>query len=131
MAQTQVWLFVMSVIHSQVSTTDSEVTSAAKFAAEQLSSQSNSLSPFEVKEVLSARTKVVSGKSYELKLKLSQGNMPEQIYQVGRTNIMAAAVIRVVEALYATVFDNSIFVIISNSLKFGQLALAQMATTEY
>lgn len=69
-------------VHVQISTTDPEVTSAAKFAAEQLSSESNSLSPFEVKEVLSARTKVVSGKAYELKLKLSQGNLPEQIYQV-------------------------------------------------
>ena len=64
-----------------MSTTDAEVASAAKFAAEQLSSQSNSLYPFEVKEVLSARSKVVSGKSYELKLKLSQGKA-EQIYQV-------------------------------------------------
>lgn len=71
----------------QVSTTDSEVTSAAKFAAEQLSSQSNSLSPFEVKEVLSAKSKVVNGKSYELKLKLSQGNMPEQIFQVGLAHL--------------------------------------------
>ena len=40
-----------------MSTTDSEVTQAADFAAEQLSSQSNSLAPFKVKEVLSARSK--------------------------------------------------------------------------
>ena len=66
----------------QVSTTDSEVTQAASFAAQQLSSQSNSLSPFEVKEVLSARSKVAAGKVFELKLKLSQGNLPEQIVQV-------------------------------------------------
>lgn len=66
----------------QVSSTASEVTQAANFAAEQLSSQSNSLSPFKVEEVLSARSKVVNGKSFELKLKLSQGNLPEQIIQV-------------------------------------------------
>ena len=66
----------------QVSTTDSEVTQAASFAAQQLSSQSNSLSPFEVKEVLSARSKVAAGKVFELKLRLSQGNLPEQIVQV-------------------------------------------------
>lgn len=65
----------------QVSTTDSEVTQAASFAAEQLSSQSNSLLPFEVKEVLSARSKVAAGKVFELKLKLSQGDLPEQIVQ--------------------------------------------------
>lgn len=65
----------------QVSTTDSEVTQAAQFAAEQLTSQSNSLSPFEVREVLSARSKVAAGKVFELKLKLSQGNLPEQIVQ--------------------------------------------------
>ena len=65
----------------QVSTTDSEVTQAASFAAQQLSLQSNSLSPFEVKEVLSARSKVAAGKVFELKLKLSQGNLPEQIVQ--------------------------------------------------
>lgn len=65
----------------QVSTTDSEVAQAASFAAEQLSSQSISLSPFEVKEVLSARSKVAAGKVFELKLKLSQGNLPEQIVQ--------------------------------------------------
>ncbi|KAL3134694.1 hypothetical protein ABBQ32_007698 [Trebouxia sp. C0010 RCD-2024] len=66
----------------EVSTTDSEVTQAAHFVAEQLTSQSNSLSPFEVKEVLSARSKVAAGKVFELKLKLSQGNLPEQIVQV-------------------------------------------------
>ena len=66
----------------QVSTTDSEVNQAANFAAEQLSQQSNSLSPYKVEEVLSARSKVVSGKAFELKLKLSQGNLPEQIVQV-------------------------------------------------
>ena len=70
----------------QVSTTDSEVTQAANFAAEQLSSQSNSLSPFEVKEVLSARSKVAAGKVFELKLKLSQGNLPEQIMQARKRN---------------------------------------------
>lgn len=77
----------------QVSTTDSEVAQAANFAAEQLSQQSNSLAPFEVKEVLSARSKVVSGKAFELKLKLSQGNLPEQIFQVERecpTSLSAA-----------------------------------------
>lgn len=57
------------------------MTQAASFAAEQLSSQSNSLSPFEVKEVLSARSKVAAGKVFELKLKLSQGDLPEQIVQ--------------------------------------------------
>ena len=57
------------------------MTQAANFAAEQLSAQSNSLSPFEVKEVLSARSKVAAGKVFELKLKLSQGNLPEQIVQ--------------------------------------------------
>ena len=66
----------------QVSTTDSEVTQAANFAAEQLSQQSNSLSSYKGEEVLSARSKVVSGKAFELKLKLSQGNLPEQIVQV-------------------------------------------------
>ena len=66
----------------QVSSTDSEVTQAADFAAEQLSQQSNSLSALKVEEVLSARSKVVNGKSFELKLKLSQGNLPEQIMQV-------------------------------------------------
>ena len=65
----------------QVSTTDSEVSRAADFAAEQLSSQSNSLSPLKVEEVLSARSKVAAGKVFELKMKLSQGNMPEQIMQ--------------------------------------------------
>ena len=65
----------------QVSTTDSEVAQAASFAAQQLSLQSNSLSSFEVKEVLSARSKVAAGKVFELKLKLSQGNLPEQIVQ--------------------------------------------------
>ncbi|KAL3147048.1 hypothetical protein ABBQ38_015010 [Trebouxia sp. C0009 RCD-2024] len=67
--------------YREVSTTDSEVTQAAQFAAEQLTSQSNSLSPFEVREVLSARSKVAAGKVFELKLKLSQGNLPEQIVQ--------------------------------------------------
>lgn len=67
----------------QVSTTDSEVAQAASFAAQQLSLQSNSLSPLEVKEVLSARSKVAAGKVFELKLKLAQGNLPEQIVQVG------------------------------------------------
>ena len=65
-----------------MSSTDSEVTQAADFAAEQLSQQSNSLSALKVEEVLSARSKVVNGKSFELKLKLSQGNLPEQIMQV-------------------------------------------------
>jgi len=70
-----------------VSSTDSEVTQAADFAAEQLSQQSNSLAPFKVEEVLSARSKVVSGKSFELKLKLSQGSTPAQIMQVVLLNI--------------------------------------------
>ncbi|DBA73532.1 TPA: hypothetical protein ACH3X1_011552 [Trebouxia sp. C0004] len=68
--------------YREVSSTDSEVTQAADFAAEQLSQQSNSLSAYKVEEVLSARSKVVNGKSFELKLKLSQGNLPEQIMQV-------------------------------------------------
>nr|QOL01237.1 putative extracellular protein TR9_044 [Trebouxia lynnae] len=68
--------------YREVSTTDSEVSQAADFAAEQLSSQSNSLSPLKVEEVLSARSKVAAGKVFELKMKLSQGNMPEQIMQV-------------------------------------------------
>ena len=69
------------VLIVQVSTTDSEVSQAATFAAEQLSSQSNSLSALEVKEVLNARSKVAAGKVFELKLKLSQGSLPEQIVQ--------------------------------------------------
>ena len=66
----------------QVSSTDTEVTQAADFAAEQLSQQSNSLAPLKVAEVLSARSKVVNGKTFELKLKLSQGSTSEQIVQV-------------------------------------------------
>ena len=66
----------------QVSSTDTEVTQAADFAAEQLSQQSNSLAPLKVAEVLSARSKVVNGKTFELKLKLSQGSTSDKIVQV-------------------------------------------------
>ncbi|CAK0787550.1 hypothetical protein CVIRNUC_010771 [Coccomyxa viridis] len=68
--------------YKEVSTSDQEVTEAANFAAEQLSQRSNSLYPFKVKEVLQAKTKVANGKVFDLAVKLSQGDMQDQIMQV-------------------------------------------------
>jgi flavin-binding protein dodecin len=68
--------------YREVSSSDPEVTEAARYAAEQLSQQSNSLYPFEVLEVLEAKEKIVAGKQYDMKLKLKQGNLPESIVQV-------------------------------------------------
>ncbi|KAK9817639.1 hypothetical protein WJX72_000008 [[Myrmecia] bisecta] len=65
----------------QLSTSDSDVVAAAKYATEQLSQQSNSLLPFELKEVVSAHSRVVNGVVYDLELKLAQGKR-EEVYQV-------------------------------------------------
>ncbi|KAK9904803.1 hypothetical protein WJX75_002797 [Coccomyxa subellipsoidea] len=68
--------------YKEVSTDDDEVMDAAKFAAEQLSQRSNSLYPFKVKEVLQAKTKVANGRIFDLAIKLSQGDLPDQIMKV-------------------------------------------------
>eukprot|EP00891_Asterochloris_glomerata_P002978 jgi/Astpho2/2978/Aster-x0140 len=63
----------------EVAPTDPEVVEAANFAVEQLSQQSNSLFPFKLVEVLEAKSKVTNGKEFDMKLKLSQGELPESI----------------------------------------------------
>jgi hypothetical protein len=61
----------------ELSASDPDVVAAAKFATEQLSQQSNSLLPFELKEVVSAHSRVVNGVIYDLELKLAQGKREE------------------------------------------------------
>ncbi|EIE19160.1 Cystatin/monellin [Coccomyxa subellipsoidea C-169] len=68
--------------YKEVSTDDEEVLDAANFAAEQLSQRSNSLYPFKVKEVLQAKTKVANGRVFDLAIKLSQGDLSDQIMKV-------------------------------------------------
>ncbi|CAL8464567.1 g4102 [Coccomyxa elongata] len=68
--------------YKEVSTDDDEVLEAANFAAEQLSQRSNSLYPFKVKEVLQAKTKVANGRVFDMAIKLSQGDLPDQIMKV-------------------------------------------------
>lgn len=68
--------------YKEVEPADDEVTEAAEFATKQLNEQSNSLLPFELKEVLQARTKVTNGKVFELKLSLAQGKQADKVYQV-------------------------------------------------
>ena len=38
-------------------------------------------------QVLQAKTKVANGKVFDLAVKLSQGDMPDQIMQVGRHSV--------------------------------------------
>lgn len=69
----------------QVLSTDPGVDDAAAYAVEQLSQQSNSLFPFVLKEVVSATSKRSASNdevTHHLKLKLKQGDMPEQTFEV-------------------------------------------------
>ena len=66
---------------------DPNVDSVAAYAVQQLSQQSNSLFPFQLKEVVSASKTLGSNGDKEgctphLKLKVSQGSMPEQVFEV-------------------------------------------------
>lgn len=68
---------------------DPDVDAAAAYAVQQLSQQSNSLFPFQLKAVLSAsKTPMGSngpgkeGCIHHLQLRVSQGSMPDQEYQV-------------------------------------------------
>lgn len=72
----------------QEGTSDPDVDAAAAYAVQQLSQQSNSLFPFQLKAVLSAsKTPGTNGQGKEgcihhLQLRVSQGSMPDQEYQV-------------------------------------------------
>lgn len=60
-----------------------EVDDAAGFAVQQLSSQSNSLSPFTLKQVVSAHAQPTQeGVLHTLKLRVGQGTMPDQVFEV-------------------------------------------------
>lgn len=60
-----------------------EVDDAAGFAVQQLSAQSNSLSPFTLKRVLSAHAEPhEEGVLHKLKLRVGQGAMPDQDFEV-------------------------------------------------
>lgn len=66
---------------------DPSVDSVAAYAVQQLSQQSNSLFPFQLKEVVSAsKTYGDNGEKegcvHHLKLRVSQGSMPEQVFEV-------------------------------------------------
>lgn len=66
---------------------DPNVDAVAAYAVQQLSQQSNSLFPFQLKEVLSAsKTHGSNGEkegcTHSLKLRVSQGNMPAQEFEV-------------------------------------------------
>lgn len=70
----------------QEGTQDPEVDAAAAYAVQQLSQQSNSLFPFQLKEVISASTTPGSngseGVTHHLRLRVSQGSMPDQEFEV-------------------------------------------------
>jgi len=66
---------------------DPEVDAAASYAEQQLSQQSNSLFPFQLKEVLAAKkisgvNGSKEGTTHHLRLRVSQGNMPDEIFEV-------------------------------------------------
>jgi len=65
---------------------DPEVDAAASYAVQQLSEQSNSLFPFQLKKVISAtKTPGSDGKegvTHHMRLRVSQGSMPDQEFEV-------------------------------------------------
>ncbi|KAL4853697.1 histone H3 [Chlorella vulgaris] len=65
-----------------------EVDDAAAYAVQQISSQSNSLFPYTLKKVLSAKVHKSGegGVTHQLKLQLSHGSMPDSIYEVEVAN---------------------------------------------
>lgn len=64
-------------------TANPEVDDAAGYAVQQLTAQSNSLHPFTLKKVLSAKAQASEeGVTHLLKLRVGQGNMPDQLYEV-------------------------------------------------
>ncbi|KAI3424395.1 hypothetical protein D9Q98_009948 [Chlorella vulgaris] len=65
-----------------------EVDDAAAYAVQQISSQSNSLFPYTLKKVLSAKVQKCGegGVTHQLKLQLSHGSMPDSIYEVEVAN---------------------------------------------
>ncbi|KAL4422198.1 hypothetical protein ABPG77_006439 [Micractinium sp. CCAP 211/92] len=64
-----------------------EVDDAAAYAVQQLSSQSNSLFPFTLKKVLSAKlAKTTGGVTHHLRLLLSHGTQPDSVYEVEVAN---------------------------------------------
>ncbi|MCJ1464011.1 hypothetical protein MMC07_002621 [Pseudocyphellaria aurata] len=71
--------------YKDVDSSNADVQAAAQFAAEQLSQQSNSLTPLKLLSVLKARTKVAAGMLFDLQLQLSQDNAADQIVQVSMT----------------------------------------------
>eukprot|EP00208_Stichococcus_sp_RCC1054_P004528 CAMPEP_0206149344 /NCGR_PEP_ID=MMETSP1473-20131121/37730_1 /ASSEMBLY_ACC=CAM_ASM_001109 /TAXON_ID=1461547 /ORGANISM="Stichococcus sp, Strain RCC1054" /LENGTH=186 /DNA_ID=CAMNT_0053546801 /DNA_START=573 /DNA_END=1133 /DNA_ORIENTATION=- len=73
----------------EVSTDDKDVKAAAQEVVKQLSAQSNSLEKMELAEVLSAHSKVHGGGTvYDLKLRLSQGSLPDTTVQAEVTRTL-------------------------------------------